>query len=78
MRMVRSVASWGLEVEWRVQREWREIMEKLQYAAFRKCTGAVVGARKELVRNVAAVESLEMFARASVGRFLVRTICDPS
>ena len=53
-------------------------MEKLQYAALRKCTGAVVGARKEYVRKVAAVESVEMFARVLAGRFLARMTCDPS
>ena len=53
-------------------------MEKLQYAALRKCTGAVVGARKEYVRKVAAVESVEMYARASAGRFLARTMYNPS
>ena len=47
--MVRSVASWGIEVGWRGQREWREMMERVQYAALRKCTGAVVVARREYV-----------------------------
>ena len=27
--MVRSVASWGIEVGWRGQRKWRVVMEKL-------------------------------------------------
>lgn len=53
-------------------------MEKLQYAAVGKCTGVVVGARKEYVRKVAAVEEVEMFARASAGPFLARTLCNPS
>ena len=75
--MVRSVASWGIEVVWRGQREWREMMEKLQYAALRKCTGTVVGARKVYVRKMAAVEGVETFARAAAGRFLARTMCDP-
>ena len=75
--MVRSVASWGIEVVWRGQREWHEMMEKLQYAALRKCTGAVVGARKEYVRKMAAVEGVETFACAAAGRFLARTMCDP-
>ena len=69
--MIRSVAAWGIEVGWRGQGEWRVAMVKLQYAALRKCTGAVVGARKKYVRKVAAVERVEMFARASAGRFLV-------
>ena len=62
---------------WRGQREWREEMEKLQYAALRKCTGAVLGARKSLVRGLAAVEDVETFARAAAGRFLAWTLCDP-
>ena len=76
--MIRSVTAWGIEVGWRGEREWRVEMEKLQYAVLRKFTGADVGARKYYVRKVAAVESVEMVARASVGRFLVRTMCDPS
>ena len=76
--MVRSVASWGVQVGWRGQQEWRVIMEKLQYAALRKCTGAVTGERREYVRKVAAVEGVETFARAAAGRFQARTMCDPS
>lgn len=76
--MIRSVASWGIVVGWRVQREWRVEMEKLQYAVLRNCTGTVVGARREYVRKVAVVESVEMFARASGGRFLACKMCDPS
>ena len=53
-------------------------MEKLQYAVLRKCTGVVVGARKEYVRKVAAAESVEMYEGASAGRFLARTMCDPA
>ena len=52
-------------------------MESLQYAGLRKCTGAVLGSRKSLVREVAAVEDVETFARAAAGRFLARTMCDP-
>lgn len=77
MGMIRSVVSWGLEVGWDGQREWREILERLQYAALRKCTGAVVGARKESVRKVATVESVEIFAHAMVGRLLARSMCGP-
>ena len=77
-RMIRSVASLGLEVGWRGQREWREMMQKLQYAVLRKCTGAVVGAMKDSLWKVAAVESVEVFARASAGGFLARSICNPS
>ena len=77
MGMIRSVASWGVEVGWRGQREWREEMEALQYVALRKCTGTVLGSRKTLVSRVAAVEDVETFARAAAGRFLARTMYDP-
>ena len=53
-------------------------MDKLQYATLRKCTDAVVEARKESVRKVAAVGRVEMFARATARRFLARSMCDPS
>ena len=76
MGMIRSVASWGVEVGCRGQREWREEMESLQYAALRKCTAAVLGSRRSLVWGVAAVEDVETFARAAAGRFLARTMCD--
>ena len=36
-------------------------MRKLQYAALRKCTGAVMGARKESVDKITVVESVETF-----------------
>lgn len=38
----------------------------------------MIGARKEYVWKVAAVESVEMFARASGGRFLACTMFNPS
>ena len=76
-RMICSVASWGVEVGCRGQREWREEMEALQYVALRKCTGAVLGSRKTLVQGMAAVEDVETFARVAAGRFLARTLCDP-
>lgn len=45
-------------------------MEKLQYVALRKCTTAVSGARREAVRKVAAVESVEMYGCAAAEHFL--------
>ena len=75
--MIRSMGSWGVEVGWRGQREWREEMELLQYAALRKCTGAVLGSWKILVQGMAAVEDVETFARAAGGCFLARTMCHP-
>ena len=52
-------------------------MEKLQYEALKKCTGAVSGASRKLVREIAAVEDVETFAKASCGRFAARTMSDP-
>ena len=49
--MIQSVASWGVEVGWSGQREWQEMMESLQYAALRKCTGTVIGSRKTVVQG---------------------------
>ena len=68
--MLRSMASWGVEVGCRGQREWREEIESLQYAALRKCTGAALRSRNPLVRGVAAVEDVKTFARVATGRFL--------
>ena len=67
----------GVEIGWRGQKEWRLMMEKLQYRALRKCTGAVVGAERKLVQQIAAVEDVETFAEAACSRFLARAISDP-
>ena len=52
-------------------------MRKLQYAALRKCIGAVVGARMESVNKIAAVESVETHLDAMQVRFMARAIGDP-
>ena len=52
-------------------------MRRLQYAALRKCTGAVMGARKESVDKIAAVESVETFLTSMQDRFIARAIGDP-
>ena len=41
MGMFRAVASWGVEISWRGQKEWRQEMTLLQNAAMRKTLGAV-------------------------------------
>ena len=76
--MVRAVASWGVEIGWRRQKEWRHEMTLLQNAAMRKTLGAVKGSSGSQANAIAAVEDVETFARAATGRFLVRTLCDPS
>ena len=41
--MVRAVASCGVEIGWRGQREWRHEITLLQNAAMRETLGAVKG-----------------------------------
>ena len=75
--MVRAVASWGVEIGWRGQKEWRCEMTLLQNVAIRKTLGAVKGTSWKKADAIAAVEDVETFARAATGRFLARTLCDP-
>ena len=63
--MVRVIALWGAELGWRGQKEWRKQFERVQYKALRKCTGAVLGANKEKVNAIAAVEDVETILNAS-------------
>ena len=76
--MVRTVASWGVEIGWRGQREWRHEMTLLQNAAMRKTLGAVKGSSRRKANAIAAVEDVETFVRAANGRFLAGTLCEPS
>ena len=75
--MVCAVASWGMEIGWRGQREWRHEMTLLQNTALRKTLGAVKGSSGRKPNAITAVEDVETFARAASGRFLARTLCDP-
>ena len=75
--MVRAVASWGVEIGWRGQKECRHTMTLLQNMAMRKTLGAVKGTSGRKAGAIAAVEDVETFARAATGRFLARTLCDP-
>ena len=75
--MIRAVASWGVEIAWRGQKEWRQEMTLLQNAAMRKTLGAVKGSSGRKANALAAVEDMETFARAAAGRFLARSLCDP-
>ena len=75
--MVGAVASWGMEIVWRGQREWRHEMTLLQNTALRKTLGAVKGSSGSKANAITAVEDVETFARAASGRFLARTLCDP-
>ena len=77
MGMVRAVASWGMEIGWRGQREWRHEMTLMQNTALRKTLSAVKGSFGRKPNAITAVEDVETFARAASGRFLARTLCDP-
>ena len=76
--MVCAVASWGVEIGWWGQKEWRHEMTLLQNAAMRKTLGAVTGSSGRKANAIAAVEDVETFARAAAGRFLACTLCDPT
>ena len=75
--MVRAVASWGVEIGWRGQKEWRHEMTLLQNVAMHKTLGVVKGSSGRKVNAIAAVEDVETFAKAATGRFLARTLCYP-
>ena len=75
--MVRAVASWGVEIGWRGQTEWRHEMTLLQNAAMRRTLRAVKWSSGRKSNAIAAVEDVETFARVATGRFLARTLCDP-
>ena len=63
--MVRGVASWRVEVGWRGFKEWRGLMERLQYDALRKCNRGERGARMETIGENAAVEDVDIIAEAA-------------
>ena len=75
--MVRAMASWGLQIGWWGQKEWRQELTLLQNAAMWKTLGAVKGSSRRNANAIAAVEDVETFAKAATGRFLTRTLCDP-
>ena len=75
--MVRAVASWGVEIGWRGQKEWQQEMTLLQNVAMRKTLGAVNGSSGKKTNAIAAVEDGETFTKATIGRFLACTLCDP-
>lgn len=58
--MIRAVALWGMELACRGQRSWEEDFEKLQYQALKKCVNATHGSERELVSQIAGVESTRM------------------
>ena len=53
-------------------------MERLQYQALKKSTGAVQGSSMEKVNRIAGVEEVDTIMRASQVRFIARSMADPS
>ena len=76
--MIRTIATWGAEIEWRGQMAWTKEMARLQYASLRKATGAVLGSRMTTVERIAGVEPIEVHLDALQARFAGRGIADPS
>ena len=60
MGMIRAVVLWEGELGWRVQRDWKEEFEKLQYQGLKKSVNLMQGSRRELVSQIARVESPRM------------------
>ena len=65
---------WGSELGWRGQRDWEREMDP-QYQVLSKCVSVTRGARKELVSQIAGVESPRM--ALDVGRW-VEMMRDPT
>src|SRR5258706_13075130 len=63
--MVRTVALWGADIGWKGQRDWKREMERLQYQALKKSTGAVQGGSMEKVNKIAGVEEVDTIMRAN-------------
>lgn len=67
--MVRAIASRGIEIDWRGQKQWKREMTLLQSTALRKTLGIVNDSSGRKVNAMAAVDDVETFARAASGRF---------
>jgi len=77
MGIIRAVAMWGSELGWRGQKRWEKKMIDLQYKSLTKCINSVKGARKELVREIAGVESSKMALDAAQAGLLGKMMRDP-
>ena len=76
--MIRAEALWGVELGWRGQREWEEEFDKLQYQALKKYINATYESRRELVSQIAAVETLRMALDVVQARVLEKLMRDLS
>ena len=70
--------TWGMEVAWRGNPKMIEEMEKVEYQALRKCTGAYRGAARDKIRAIAGVEPLEVKIEGMQARWMARTIERPA
>ena len=70
--LIRTVATWGVELGWRGQKRWVEELVRLQYDSLRKCVGAVKGASKEKVRNIVGVEKVVTCLDGVQARFVAK------
>ena len=75
--MIRAVALWGAGLGWRGQRDWEEKFEKLQYQALKKCINTTHESRRELVSQIAGVESPRMALDAAQARVMRKLMRDP-
>ena len=63
--MVKGRILWRAELGWKGQKDWRREMERLQYQALKKSTGAVQGSSMEKVNRIGGVEEVDTIMRAS-------------
>ena len=63
---------------WRGQKRWKQKIIDLQYQALTKCVNSVKEARKELVREIAGVESPRMALDVAQARLLGKMMRDPT
>ena len=59
-------------------KEGRREMTLLQNASLRKTLGEVKRSSRRKVSAIATVENVETLAKATTGRLLTRTLCDPT
>lgn len=59
-------------------KEGRRKITPLQNATLRKTLGAAKRSSRRKVSAIATVENVETHAKAATGRFLTRTLCDPT
>ena len=74
--MIRAVALWGAELGWRGQKDWEENFEKLQYQALKKCVNTTHGSRRELVSQIARIETSRMALDTAQARVMGKLMRD--